>query len=210
MKKMFLLGDSISMHYGPFLTNFLAGKYEIYSRPGREKALKEIDKAIGGNGGDSTRVLNYIKALEQKGELNYDLFVFNCGLHDIKRKIPEENYQVPVDLYEQNLEDIYQILSERNIETMFINTTPVDEERHCAEIPAGIKRYNADVCMYNDVAERIAKKYHVPVIDLYGLTKNISEPKYHDYAHFNMETRKIQAAFIAGSITGIKFESEIN
>ena len=198
MKKMFLLGDSISGHYGPFLAEFLSGTYEIFSKPREDADANQ--KYYGGNGGDSSMVLEYIREREAQKNLKFDLFVFNCGLHDIKRKVPEEFYQVPIDQYEQNLEAIYQILTGKGIPCIFVNTTPVDEVKHCTEIPAGIKRYNADVQAYNEVAARIAAKYQVPVLDLYSFSDHISGDKYCDYAHFNIETRKIQAAFLAGGI----------
>ncbi len=203
MKKMFLLGDSISLHYGCYLAEYLTDIYKIESKPGLNQALNDIDNAVGGNGGDSSMVLAYLKERDAADDLDVTLFAFNCGLHDIKRKVPEEYYQVPLDAYEANLEEIYQILLRRGIQPMFILTTPVDEVKHCTEIPAGIKRYNADVDAYNEVAIRMAKKYEAPIIDLYTFSKNVKGEKYCDYAHFNVETRKKQAAFIAGAILSL-------
>ena len=70
MRKMLLLGDSISLHYGTYLNEYLKHEFEIHSKPGKEEALKKIDSAIGGNGGDSSMVLEYIKERqkEKRGE----------------------------------------------------------------------------------------------------------------------------------------------
>ncbi|MBO5007588.1 MAG: SGNH/GDSL hydrolase family protein [Clostridia bacterium] len=204
MKKMLLLGDSINLHYGPNLKGYLADEYDIQSRPGEKEALQDIDKPVGGNGGDSSRVLDYIKELEKKDLLDFDLLVFNCGLHDIKRVVPEENYQVTVDKYEENINSVYKIMQSHGIKCVFITTTPVLEKAHNVEIiPAGVKRYNSDVCLYNEVAVKTAKKYDSPVIDLYNFVENLTGEKYLDYAHFNYEVRKLQAAFIAGAIRSI-------
>lgn len=202
MKKMILLGDSISFHYGPFLKEYLATDYEIYSKPGEGMKWMHTEDFVGGNGGDSSAALSYITERDKDNDLDFDLFVFNCGLHDIKRKIPEENYQVDIECYEHNLDKICHIISSHGIKIVFVNTTPVDEIMHCTLIPAGIKRYNADICAYNKVAACVAKKYKAMVLDLYSLTEKIAGNKYSDYAHFNIETRKIQAAFIAGAVKG--------
>lgn len=198
MKKMFLLGDSISGHYGPFLAEFLEDMYEISSKP-RENADAN-QKYYGGNGGDSSMALEYIREREAGGALDFDLFVLNCGLHDIKRKVPEEHYQVSIDRYEENLKEIFKILLSHGIKVLFVNTTPVDEVKHCTEIPAGIKRYNGDVDAYNAVAQRIANDYRIMVVDLHSFTGNIKGDKYCDYAHFNIEVRRLQAAYLAGVI----------
>lgn len=204
MKKMLLLGDSINLHYGSHLEGYLDDDFAISSKPGKEVALKQIDNAVGGNGGDSSMVLSYIKELEEKNALNFDVFVFNCGLHDIKRVIPEENYQISIDEYEKNLEEIYRIMNKQGIDCVFITTTPVLERAHNVQIiPAGVKRYNSDVCAYNEVAVRLAKKYNASVIDLYKFTSRIKGEVYLDYAHFNFEIRKLQAAFIAGGLLDI-------
>lgn len=209
MKKMLLVGDSINLHYGPYLKELIKDEYEISSKPGRNTALKRIDEAVGGNGGDSSMVLEYIKELEANGTLNHDVFLFNCGLHDIKRAVPEEKHQVPLSEYEKNLEEILNIMHSKGIKSIFITTTPVIERLHNVEIiPAGIKRYNADVCAYNAAAIRIAKKHKMPVIDLYSLAKTFTEDAYFDYAHFNPDTRKLQAAYIAGGLRSIEYLTE--
>lgn len=202
MKKMFLLGDSISGHYGPFLKDYLEDEYEIFSKP--NEGIKAEEKNVGGNGGDSSMVLEYIKKLEAQERLEFDLFLLNCGLHDIKRKVPEEFHQVPIDLYEKNLREAFGILQNHGVPVIFVNTTPVDEIKHCTLIPAGIKRYNRDVLAYNEVAEKVAKALGIPVIDLHGFSGRLQEDKYCDYAHFNVESRKLQAAYLAGFIRNTK------
>lgn len=200
MKKMLLLGDSINLHYGSYLAEYLKNNFEIHSKPGKKEALKKIDYAVGGNGGDSSMVLEYVKERDKNNDLDFDVFVFNCGLHDIKRKVPEEKLQIPIEQYEQNLNEIYKIMQKNGVKCIFITTTPVYEEMHLELAPAGIKRYNADVCAYNEVAVKTAEKNNAPIIDLYGFVCAQNDRGYLDYAHFNLEARKLQAAFIAGSV----------
>ena len=203
MKKMFLLGDSISLHYGPYLKEYLLDDFEIYRKPGKEEALKKIDHAVGGNGGDSSHVLAYIKERQAKNDLNFDWFVFNCGAHDIKRKIPEEKPQITLEEYERNLNEIYSIMEAHNIKCVFITSTPILEKEHLELVPGGVKRYAEDVLKYSEVAVSVAKKHNAPIIDLSSFVSNLPGEIYQDYAHFDIPTRKLQAAFIAGSLYGL-------
>lgn len=203
MKKMLLLGDSISLHYGSYLNEFLKHEFEIHSKPGKEEALKKIDFAIGGNGGDSSMILEYIKERQEISDLDFDFFLFNCGLHDIKRRVPEEKLQISIENYEENLNEIYRIMQENGVKCIFMTTTPVLEEMHNTLIPAGIKRYNKDVLEYNEVAIKVAKKYNASIIDLHRFVSSNTGEIYIDYAHFNFHIRKLQAAFIAGAVMNI-------
>lgn len=203
-KKMLLVGDSISLHYGTYLNEYIKHEYEIYSKPGREEALKKIDKAIGGNGGDSSMVLEYIKERQEASDLDFDVFLFNCGLHDIKRKIPEENLQISMEEYEKNLTEIYEIMSLNKVKCIFMTTTPVLEDMHNTLIPAGIKRYNKDVLKYNEIAIKVANKYNASIIDLHRFVCSNAGEIYIDYAHFDSHMRKLQAAFIAGAVMSME------
>ncbi len=200
MKELLLLGDSINLHYGPYLNEHIKDDFIIHSKPGRHEALRRIDYPVGGNGGDSSMVLDYLRELEENNGLNIDMLIFNCGLHDIKRAVPEENYQVTPEDYEKNLNEIFGLMQEKGIRTVFITTTPVDDERHNAVPPAGIKRYNADVIRYNEIATKVCGKYGAQIIDLYTFTKRLNEEKYVDHVHYNENTRKLQAAYIAGAV----------
>lgn len=200
MKEMLLLGDSINLHYGPYLNEHLKDDFIIHSKPGRHEALRRIDYPVGGNGGDSSMVLEYLRERAQSGGLDLDMLVFNCGLHDIKRAVPEENYQVTPENYEKNLNEIFKLAQEHRLSTVFITTTPVDDERHNSVPPAGIKRYNSDVLQYNSIGVAVAKKYGATVVDLYTFTQRLDEEKYVDHVHYNENTRKLQAAYIAGAI----------
>lgn len=63
LPKVFVIGDSISMQYGPDLQKFLTGK-ALYSRKNdtlNNKAETNLDFPKGANGGDSKMVLTYLK-----------------------------------------------------------------------------------------------------------------------------------------------------
>lgn len=203
MKKIFLLGDSVCLHYEPHLRDYLKDAYVVLTKEGRDEALKSINLPVGANGGDSSHVLEYVKMLEKENKLDFDIFLFNCGLHDVKRVIPEEKLQISLEDYENNLKKIFEIMESHGIKCIFMTTTPIYEEAHNEQIPNGIKRYDEDIRRYNKIAQGVSEKYGANVIDLYDFTSRIPEAHL-DYAHFNFLSRKLQAAFIAGCILGME------
>ena len=202
LKKLLLVGDSISVHYGPYLETYLKGCFTFYTKEGREEALADLNRPVGGNGGDSGMVLDYLRQRRERDGLPIDIFVFNCGLHDIKRKLPEEPYQVPIEQYRRNLNEILDMMDSMDIRTAFITTTPVEDERHNS-YDMGVNRYDRDVHAYNEAALAIVNARGVSVIDLGGFTRNLEGEKYMDHVHYMDEVRKIQAAFLAGAIRSL-------
>lgn len=193
MKKIFVLGDSISIHYGPYLEQYVKGNF-LYERKGR--LLQEGDINEGGyqNGGDSKLVLEY---LTEQSDLDYDILLLNCGLHDIR--VWDGVIQVDEYSYAENLKKAISMVQERGKMVIWISSTPIDDEKHNA-ICERCRRYDKDVQRYNTIAANIMQEMQIPIIDLYSFTKNLEDPLYEDHAHFNIPIRKLQAAFIAGSL----------
>ena len=102
MKTVHVVGDSISIQYGPYLEKYL-GRHGRYSR--KEDKIGNMELPEGANGGDSAMVLDYLRLCAAE-ELHWDLLVINCGLHDIKRY--NETCQINVADYEHNLRQIYE------------------------------------------------------------------------------------------------------
>ncbi len=61
MKRLFVLGDSISIHYGPYLKRFVSSTYIYDRKRGESQALLDLDQPVGANGGNSRMVLEYIR-----------------------------------------------------------------------------------------------------------------------------------------------------
>ena len=74
MKKVFLLGDSVCIHYTVYLKEYLKNKLEIVCKPGRDEALQQINCAVGACGGDSANVLQFVREKAEKGDLDFDAF----------------------------------------------------------------------------------------------------------------------------------------
>lgn len=209
MKKLFVLGDSISIHYGPFLEMYSKGFYE-YDRKGYIKGAYDIytrlvegfdiNKCTPVNGGDSGQCLQYIK---DNPDIEYDIFLLNCGAHDIRTK--DGKIQVEANVYEKNLREIIPIIKKNGKKLIWVTTAPVDDEIHDKFCPS-MQRYNRDVVKYNEIASKVMMENNVPIIDLYNFTKNIDLPLYEDHVHYNFEVRRLQASFILGAILALDKE----
>lgn len=197
MKRLFLLGDSISIHYGPFLRNYLEGLCTIRGKEGEREALNNLDIPVGGNGGDSRMVLEYL--LRRPSAMDCDIFLFNCGLHDIKGDLQTGLLQVPIEQYQANLETICGLLERHPLGAAFILSTPVDDFLH-AKRNRSFGRKNADLVRYNAAADKIMEAHRVPCIDLYRFTQSLGNGVFQDHVHFIPEVRRLQAAYIAGAV----------
>ena len=187
-----VLGDSISMQYGPYLEKMLQGVM-IYSR--KQPATSEPDSA---NGGDSSMALAYLRERIAQAPV-FNLLLLNCGLHDIKHNPGAADTQVPLAAYPDNLRAILSLAHEQAVQVVWVRTTPVADEIHNSR-STSFKRYNADVLAFNAAADQVMAKAGIPVIDLYTFTSNLGSDLYIDHVHFNDAVRMQQAAFIAGRL----------
>lgn len=197
LPKIFVIGDSISIHYGPFLEAQLKGFFSYARKSGEEAALKNLDIPEGANGGDSGMVLRYLKLKLSEGGIDADLLLLNCGLHDIKTTPATGAKQIPLDAYRQNLLQIIALMPQLGPKLVWIRTTPCDERVHNAR-QTSFHRFAADCNAYNAAADAIMREHGVPMIDLHGFTTNLGENLYCDHVHFPEPIRQQQAAFIAG------------
>jgi len=196
--KIYIIGDSISIHYGPYLERLLRGTIEYSRKEGEEEALLDLDHPQGANGGDSSMVLSFLRARMPDGRIGTDLMLINCGLHDIKTDPVSGTTQVPLQQYEKNLREIVKVVTNTGIPMVWIRTTPCDEAVHNPPGGSGVLRFKADCAAYNAAADGIMKNAGVPCIDLHGFTANLGPELYCDHVHFVEPVREKQAAFIAG------------
>lgn len=197
MKTLLVVGDSISLQYGEYFKQFAAGMFDLYRKEGYEEALQNLDVPVGGNGGDSSRVRQYLSRLLLEEGRSYDYIVFNCGLHDVKADIVSGELQIPLAEYEANLRSILELIKQRGIVPVWVRTTMVLDERHNSRSEE-FKRYNRDVLRYNEAADAIMAEYGVDSIDLYSFTERFGDDAYSDHVHFKPHISALQAAFIAG------------
>lgn len=196
-----MIGDSISIHYGPYLREMIKDKFTYDRKRGLEHALIDLDKPVGANAGDSSMVLEYLQEEHKLGSI-YDILIINCGMHDLRRDRESNKVQIEIDKYKSNLEEIVKISKEISNEVIWISLTPIIDKIHNAR-KAGVLRYSSDVEKYNEVSTSVMKDGKVKIVDLYNFTKNLGKVIYCDHVHFKDEVRRLQGAFIAGYLNSI-------
>lgn len=194
---IYVIGDSISIHYGPYLQRYLHNTMGYARKEGEEEALLNLDNPQGANGGDSSMVLSFLQEKVKSGGIDTDLLLVNCGLHDIKTDPVTGLRQITIEAYAENLQAIVKIAEKMSPELVWIRTTPCDETVH-NKTGSSFYRFKADCDAYNQVADQIMTKASVPVIDLHTFTGNLGTDIYFDHVHFHEHIRAQQAAFIAG------------
>jgi lysophospholipase L1-like esterase len=204
MRRVFLLGDSISIGYAPFLRRFVDGHCAIQQKSGMEESLRDLNAAIGANGGDSGHCLSYLQAMVPCGRLQADLLLLNCGLHDIKCQPGMRSRQVSAEVYRENLCAILTLAREAFVPVLWVRTTPVEERVHNTP-DCSVWRYEADVQTYNAIADEVMAAADVRSVDLHAFTCQIapSGQRTTDGRHFPDYICELQGAFIAGWLRGM-------
>ncbi len=202
LPKLFLIGDSISIQYGPYLEKYLEEVVILERKQDDGQAAKNLDVPAGANGGDSRMVLAYLTAKLKDPDFRPDFLVLNCGLHDIKRNPSTGAIQVPETDYRSNLGAIVKMLKKRKINMIWIRTTPVVDRIHNAK-SSSFHRFAADVDTYNRIADEVCRKNKVPAIDLFDFSRKLGEEQIADHVHYKEPARALQAAYIAGSIRNL-------
>jgi hypothetical protein len=189
-----VIGDSISIHYGPYLQAMLTGVITFSRKTAPDGSLDDTGAA---NGGDSSLVLDYLQTLQPDRPFN--ILLINCGLHDIKRDVTTQAVQVTLDRYKANLREILLQAQRLAARTIWVRTTPVIDERH-NRLNTTFQRFEIDVEAYNAAADQIMLEHSIALIDLFTFTRNLGPDVYIDHVHFTDEVRARQAAFIAGHL----------
>jgi len=197
LPRLYVLGDSISIHYGPWLEAALRGNM-TYDRKGG--LVGDLDDPEGANGGDSRRVLSYLKRRRQEGGFSADFLLLNCGLHDVRRNPGSDGNQVPLPEYRENLKAIASVSAEMKLRVIWVRTTPVCDEVHNARTQS-FQRYEADVGRYNREADTLMAGLGVAVIDLHAFTRQFLPDGLIDHVHFDATTCERQGRFIAKSLS---------
>jgi len=195
MKTIHVIGDSISIYYGPYLQRYIS-PFHNYSRKGEK--IGEIVNPEGDNGGDSSHVLMYIDRCIRQGT-SWDMVIINCGLHDV-RVLDEGKYQIDAVDYERNLNAIFDAAGVIADQVVWVRTTPVIDDLHNS-LQNEFKRYNTDIEKYNAIADHIVADRQIWSIDLYTFSWSLGGAEiYSDHVHFTPEVSNLQGAFIAGQV----------
>lgn len=196
--RLYIIGDSISIQYGPYLERYVAGRYTYARKSAEAEARLNLSNPQGENGGDSSLVLAFLLGLVENGDLAADLLLVNCGLHDIKTDPATGRKQVGIDDYRRNLGEIVALARRVNVPLVWIRTTPCDEAVHNSRPDMAFHRFAADCAAYNAVADGVMAAADVPSIDLHNFTASLGADLFCDHIHFHEHIREKQAAYIAG------------
>lgn len=201
MPELFLIGDSISVQYTPYLEQYLQRVVALSRKQDNGQARQNRDVPAGANGGDSGMVLAYLMAKLNDESFRPDYLLLNCGLHDIKRQ-DDNRPQVSKEDYRGNLLTIIDLLEDHGIRLVWIRTTPVIDEIHNSRT-SSFKRYAADVKQYNRIADKVCSEHEISSIDLFGFTDRLGREAFKDHVHYTEPVRKLQAAYIAGAVQAL-------
>jgi len=192
---LFVLGDSISIHYGPYLQQASTGFLQ-YDRKQGAPGVEEnnMDVATGANGGDSSMVLAYLKQRNSSAPLRSQFLLLNCGLHDIKLSLETGQPQIPLANYEKNLRAILRETDRLPTTLIWVRITPVIDEIHNTRCPS-FRRTAQDVHAYNQVADQVMAAH--PILDLHQFSAQFGPEAFLDHIHFTPAVRKKQGTFIA-------------
>jgi nanoRNase/pAp phosphatase (c-di-AMP/oligoRNAs hydrolase)/lysophospholipase L1-like esterase len=205
MTSFFVLGDSISVQYGPYLAERIR-PFGTYAR--KEGVIGNLDIPEGQNGGDSSACLRYLRARFEEPGFRPDWLVLNCGLHDIKRPPTDEPiHQVPPEVYRANLRAMFDLVRDHGVRLCWVRTTPAFENVHNVR-NAAFHRFAADVDAYNAITDELCAERGIPVIDLHGFTLPYCPEAFEDHIHFGESMRALQAAFIAGHLERLARDTE--
>lgn len=192
--KIYVLGDSISVHYGPYLETELAGWADYARKGGPDASGTDWENPADANGGDSALVRSFLE--ENLPQISADRLLFNCGLHDLRMDRETAEYQIPPETYQENLKAIVALIKRAGIKPTWISTTPlIDEVHNRHDLP--YRRFRRDVIAYNQIAAEIMAAAEVPTIDLFTFQVSLEPDIYLDHVHLIPEVRAQLAKFLA-------------
>jgi hypothetical protein len=187
------------------LERLLAPRFRVRRRHGTDTALVDLNLAVGANGGDSDRVVEYLSYASEHKEIGYPDYLFvNCGLHDIRVAADAALPQVDENRYRANLEQICVLGRRLAGHLIWVTSTPVDDTVH-NDRASGFCRYQHDGARYDRVAREVMAANQISIADLRACTTAILgaigvSAAYVDHVHFAQAVQSQQAAYLAGWI----------
>lgn len=208
LPNVLIIGDSISLHYTPFVVAELAGKANVFHSGGKwgcnasstTVSLKK-QKASGKHaielwldfqanthfcgkkapGAPKPRDYDLSKM-----NLKWDVVVANWGLWDVSRYGgPDSKIATSLEQYRENMETLFRCMAATEAPLIWASTTPVP--------PMNLRnRRDEDVVAFNAVAAAVAKKHEAEICDLYSLVKPKITPEWRkkndpNEVHFSKE-----------------------
>ncbi len=189
LPQVLIIGDSISLHYTPYVTKILKGKAVVKHHKGNAgptiRGVAQIDKWLGRN--------------------KWDVIHFNWGLWDMYGWEYWESDRSPAK-YKKRLEKLVKRLKKTGAVLIWATTTPVcpkPEQTMVTRFKEGKALISTKTEKeYLDAAREVMEKHKIITNDLHALMKG-KRKKYalaDNDVHFNKEGRKKQAEQVAIAI----------
>ena len=160
LPRVLLIGDSISMHYVPYVRELLRKEAQVF----------HPSETVETNCESTLKGIQRIDAW--LGDERWDLIHFNFGLHDLKYvdargivkvDVSQGRQLLSLDQYEQNLRALVVRLKETGAKLVWCSTTPVPPGAH--------GRVAGDEVRYNEVAAKVMRENGIPINDLHAFAK---------------------------------------
>ena len=98
-----------------------------------------------------------------------EVLIFQSGGNDAAYEHKEGNYQVPLDKFKENIEEIIQRAKKIADKIMFVSFKNVDEKRTKPVSWIDIYYTNENIGKYNGVMKEICDKHNIPFLSIFGL-----------------------------------------
>ncbi len=204
LPRVFVLGASTTIHFGPYLERELAGRFH-YDRKrdtSTQRAEDNLDIPQGASGGDSAMILAYLRDRRLHDPIPADILLLSCGLHDIKTDPATGTKQVPPAQFETNLRLALDECRAMRLLVAWMRIAPVVDHIHNTRCPA-FHRCDADVDACNSIADRVMTRGHAAIIDFHAFCRPFLPHALIDHIHYDEDTRHKQAVFLAGELDRI-------
>ena len=186
MKRMLILGDSISMGYREFVRESLHGKAEVLFSEENGRFVKYThwlsNQWIRANGAP-------------------DIIHWNNGIWDITREPPVEGCFTPLDEYIHGLARTLSTFRAAGVPAIVFATTTYPH-------PGREEQRAEDIDEYNAAARALMEREGVPVNDLGALIKNRMEYVCEDHLHLTEAGYRACAAMVVEKLTPYLMSAE--
>lgn len=101
-----------------------------------------------------------------------DAIIFQSGGNDSYLKGKNGSNQIPLDKFQNNLEEIIRKAKNITLNIIFIGFKNVDETKTMPVSWKDIYYVNAEIKKYDEVMKSVCQENNIPYLDIFGLLKN--------------------------------------
>jgi len=196
MKRVVLVGDSISQCYQPYVIGELDGVAEVlgchdwHIPPGHctHVVLDRLDEWVIARQPDVVHI--------------------NTGLHDVWRSVADGRLVHSFEKYVTEVRQILETLRRKSAaKIIWATTTPVFEQDQLDDSPNRIAiRHDKDIRRFNDASKEVAGELGVPVNDLYEIVEREGRRRFvmkEDGVHITDDGNRVLGRAVANVIKDV-------